>query len=113
MVSLTCRMLPANVSGGTVTAYAGGPNPADPSRRYYSASPGSFVDVSGPAGDGDAAMVASQGFLPVCSSGTTALRLQLTGVFFKAGQLFLDTTLGLVILFDGVTWRNPVTGAAV
>jgi hypothetical protein len=70
-MAITCRMLPANVTGGTVTAYAGGPTPSDPSRRYYSASPGSFVDVAGPLGDGDAAQVAvaeidlpAQPFLP-------------------------------------------------
>jgi hypothetical protein len=29
------------------------------------------------------------------------------------GAPFLDTTLGYVIVFDGVAWRNPMTGAAV
>jgi hypothetical protein len=26
---------------------------------------------------------------------------------------FFDTTLGYLIKFDGSTWRNPATGAAV
>ncbi len=25
---------------------------------------------------------------------------------------YLDTTLGVTIVYDGATWRNPVTGAA-
>ncbi len=29
------------------------------------------------------------------------------------GQAFLDTTLGLTIVWDGSNWRNPFSGAAV
>lgn len=28
-------------------------------------------------------------------------------------RTFLDTTLGYIVIFDGLTWRNPATGAAV
>jgi hypothetical protein len=111
-MAVTTRMIPGNITGGTITGYAGGPNPADPSRRYYTAGPGSFIDAQGMP-DCDAAMLVSQGFLLVCASGSTAQRNQLTGTFFKAGQMWLDTTLGLIIMFDGVAWRNPVSGAAV
>jgi hypothetical protein len=33
--------------------------------------------------------------------------------YFKAGTLFVDLTLGAVIMFDGNVWRNVVNGNAV
>lgn len=31
----------------------------------------------------------------------------------KRGDRFIDTALGYTIVFDGLVWRNPVTGASV
>jgi hypothetical protein len=112
MAGLTTRMLPLNVtSGGSITGVAG-PSPPQSltGTRYYAASGGQVVDVAGPP-DGDAAVLVSQGFCLIAPSGTTALRQSLGGTYFKAGQLFVDTTLGLVILWDGLAWRSVVTGA--
>jgi hypothetical protein len=103
-------MLPANGSGGTVTGVCGSNNPNDPNRRYYSATGGQTIDASGWP-DGDATALTSQGFLAVCASGTTALRNGASaGGYFKPGVLFLDTTLGLIVVWDGLAWRNPVNG---
>ena len=30
-----------------------------------------------------------------------------------AGACYTDTTLGCVVVYDGASWRNPVSGAAV
>jgi hypothetical protein len=114
-MGVNTRMLPLNGSGGTLTGWAGPNEPPQgaSTRRYYSASGGGFIDATGPP-DADAATLSSQGFLIVCVSGTTTLRNQLSpGGYFKAGQLFLDITLGLVICWDGLAWRNPVNGNAV
>jgi len=110
-MALTTRMFPANASGGAISGSAGAPN--DPNRKVYSAAAGQFIDAAGGL-DGEAATLVSQGFLPAMLSGTTALRQSLTpGGFFKAGTLFLDTTLALVLMFDGLSWRNVATAAAV
>jgi hypothetical protein len=110
-MGVNIRMLPANGSGSTVNGVCGSPNPNDLARRYYSATGGQTIDATGYP-DGDAAVLASQGFLPVCASGTTALRNSLTpGKHFKPGTLYLDTTIGLIVCWDGASWRNPVNGA--
>jgi hypothetical protein len=111
-MAITTRMLPANASGGVVTGFAGSPTPNDPSRRYYNANAGQFIDAAGGL-DADAAAL-GQNFIPVCLSGTAATRRSLTPNYFKAGALWLDTdgTIG-VIVFDGLSWRNPLTAAAV
>jgi hypothetical protein len=56
------------------------------------------------------------GWFRVCRVGTTAERPTTSAQEpSPAGisMLFLDTTLGYVIVFDGVAWRNPMTGAVV
>jgi hypothetical protein len=111
-MAVTTRMIPLNCTGGQITGVAGSPNPADPSRRIYTAGPGQTIDAAGPP-DGDAAVLGSQGFGLVGPSGTTALRNSLAPGYFKAGTLFVDTTLGRVIMFDGNAWRDVVNGNAV
>jgi hypothetical protein len=110
-MALNTRMIPVGVTGGTTSGYAG---PGDiggvASRRYYSCSPGSTVDVPGPP-DGDAAALTSQGFAVVAMSGTTGSRPTTAG-FLKPGMLYIDTTLSLTLCWDGVVWRNALTGAA-
>ena len=112
MAGLTTRMLPVSAGGGTVTGYAGPTDLGTASgRRYYSASGGQTIDAVASPQDGDANVLASQGFVAVCLSGTTAQRMSLTpGGYFKAGTMFLDTTLGLIVCWDGLNWRNPVNG---
>ena len=46
--------------------------------------------------------------------GTTALRPTNTPENnIQPTSTYVDTTLGAISVFDGTTWRNPVTGAAV
>jgi hypothetical protein len=110
MTSLTTRMIPVNASGGTVSGFAGASS-QDPGRRVYSANNGQFIDATG-GPDADAAVLTSQGFLLVAVSGSTALRNSLV-TYFKPGTLFADTTLNRLIMFDGLNWRDPMTGNVV
>jgi hypothetical protein len=67
-----------------------------------------FLDLPGDA-TGDAATIASQGFMTVGSSGATSSRPSNP----KAGAWHVDTTLGYAVVNDGTFWRNPITGASV
>ena len=81
--------------------------------RSYSAAPGAFVD----APDQDAAILMANGWTDTALSGPTASRPTVTAngnrLSQAPGYLFLDTTLGKVIVFDGATWRDPATAASV
>lgn len=82
--------------------------------RSYSCALGAAIDVP----DFDAGQMLANGWLrpgPVQASGPTAQRPTRTqsGQTLPAGYAFHDTTLGLVILWDGYLWRNPTTGAGV
>lgn len=96
-------MLPIN--GGPATAWAGSPVNAS-ARRNYAASSGSTIDAL----NGDASPLASQGFVAVGDeSGATTARP--VNKYLRPGYVFVDTTLSLVVVWDGTDWRNPVTGA--
>jgi hypothetical protein len=56
--------------------------------------------------------------ITICLTGTTAQRPQAGDPDFSiglpGGVLYLDTTLGYIIVSDGTgLWRNPATGASV
>jgi hypothetical protein len=95
------RMLPAR---GPQSAWAGSPSNAA-GRRYYNASPGQVIDVV----ENDANAIASSGFFSVAFSGPTSGRP--TNANLTPGYLYLDTDIALIVAWDGVNWRNPVTGA--
>jgi hypothetical protein len=100
----TIRMLPINPTS-TIKGWAGS-NDNVAARRYYSAGSGAFIDAI----DGDASVLGSQGFVAVGdASGTTAARPN--NVYLRPGFTYLDTTLALIVIWDGAAWRNPVTGA--
>lgn len=101
----TVRMLPVN---GNATGWAGSPSNVA-ARRSYTATPGQTIDATD---EEDASTLTSQGFIVIGGSGTTAARPTTTGLI-KPGYFYVDTTLNLVIVWDGANWRNPVTGAAV
>jgi hypothetical protein len=104
-------MLPINSSGGVVTGALG---PSQTPTKVYTCTVGSTIDVAGPPWAGEADALTQQDFAVVGASGTSATRqASTTGGYYKAGTLFVDTTLALVLMFDGLVWRNPVTGAAV
>lgn len=83
--------------------------------RTYSVSASGYMDM--PAHD--AGVAESNGFvaMPACLGvGTSAQRPAantVSGLKPAKNDTFLDTTLGYVVLFDGVNWRNPISGAVV
>jgi hypothetical protein len=107
-----CIPMVTGGSAGTITAVAGSPNPADPARRYYTAGLGSTVDAQGLV-DADAAVISSQGFIPVALVGTTAARNSTPASYWRVGQQFLDSTLGITLIWNGSAFINPATGGAV
>ncbi len=55
-------------------------------------------------------------YFAVAQTGTTAQRPLATDPDvprLPAGTLFYDTTVGDLIVYDGATWRSPITGVAV
>ena len=93
---MTQRMIPPN--GGTTTLVNG---------RSYTAAAASYVD----APDWDASELEANGWLRAAFSGvgTTAQRPTAQ----PKGVTYHDTTLGYNILFNGVVWVNPTSGATV
>jgi hypothetical protein len=77
--------------------------------RNYAAQPGSAID----APDMDSGGLQAAGWIYVSPSGPTSARPTGTVGLYPAvaGARFFDTTLGELIVFDGATWRDPVTGA--
>ncbi len=108
---MTTRMLPPPMMGSNPGNLA---TPVKAGARNYSASPGSTLDVP----DYDVSDLVSAGWIALAHVGPTTARPQNTIVDSAnpaaPGMTFIDTTLGLFIVCDGMlTWRNPVTGAAV
>jgi hypothetical protein len=80
--------------------------------RSYFAAPGSVIDVY----DADAAMPEANSWIAVAPSGPTSARPVTTlGLYTaSAGQcFFFDTTISKLVIYDGASWRDPVTGNAV
>ncbi len=99
----TVRMLPPN--GATISAWTG---PADNpgARTYYEASAGTTID----APDASVSALGSQGFIAVGNgSGPTSGRP--ASKYLNPGYLYVDTTIGVIVAWDGTNWRNPVSGA--
>lgn len=103
---MTIRMLPRN--GDAVSAWIG-PNDNVAGRTYYNAAANGTVDV---ACDASAASdLASQGLIQFGeSSGPTASRPNAENL--QPGWTHVDTSLGLVVMWNGSGWVNPVTGAS-
>jgi hypothetical protein len=79
--------------------------------RTYAAAPGIALDIP----DFDAAMLQANGWIDCGPSGTTAQRPTGTLGQYNAsgGSVYFDTTLGITIMSDGISWRDPNTGNAV
>jgi hypothetical protein len=82
--------------------------------RVYPLSAGLVFDVP----TGDAGPLVAAGCLYVGLSGTTAqrpsVRAEIAGTDgLQPGLEYLDTSLGRCIFYDGQSWRDPATGAAV
>ncbi len=93
----TIRFVPPT-SGAASIKVSGG--------RSYSAATGGTVDVP----DFDAPALEANGWISVAKSvGTTAQRPILLAI--ARGYFYHDTTLGVNIVWDGITWRSCDTGA--
>ncbi len=81
------------------------------SGRNYSCAAGSTIDVL----DADAHIMSANGWTEQGFVGTTAQRPtpQDAAPVLMTGLVYIDTTLGYAIRWDGAAWRNPSTGAAV
>ena len=92
------RVLPPNTTGTDTITVNG---------RTYSATAGGFLDVP----DFDAAVMLANGWVRGAGggSGATAAR----PVKPPVNTVFMDTSLSLLIVWDGKAWRNKITGAAV
>ena len=82
--------------------------------RVYPQTPGAVYD----APTGDVGTLTAAGFTFVALSGSTAQRpsqgVAIAGVDgLQAGLEYFDVSLGICIFYDGLTWRNPATGASV
>ena len=80
--------------------------------RTYSGTPGTVQDIP----DFDANVLQANGWIRVANSGPTSARPVANPPFPTApnpGDKFFDTTLGILIAFDGATWRDPVSGNSV
>jgi hypothetical protein len=99
---LKCRMLPPIDSRYQTITTSG---------RTYSAQPHTALDVL----DVDAQVLEANGWTNMGPTGTTAQRPTGTlGVWTATrGARYYDTTIGKLIMHDGMTWRDPATGAAV
>jgi hypothetical protein len=107
-MGVNTRMIPVGATGGTITGWAGA-NDSTAGRRYYSCAVGSTIDVPGDPST-DANTLSSQGFVVVAMSGPTSSRPTTTGLI-KPGALYIDTSLNVVLCWDGLVWRNVLTGA--
>lgn len=105
-ITATQRMLPAVVANADLCGKTRTIN-----GRAFTAAAGTTVDAVAQ----DARVLQSNNWFNVAGPnsvgvGTTAQR-PTTGLF--VGATYADTTTGNLIVFDGTTWRNPVTGASV
>jgi hypothetical protein len=86
-----------------------GVNPVKVGGRTFTCAAGSTLD----AAEGDSQALEANGWTRTSMEGvyTTAAR----PVFGpnQDGLSIVDSTLGAVIIWDGIAWRNPATGASV
>lgn len=88
-------------------------NPFTFQGRTYSCAVGSTIDVHDDTGTPfDETALASNGWTPTSSLGVGPTGARPTSIA-KPRDTFVDTTLGLLIIYDGAAWRLPTTGAAV
>lgn len=98
---MTVRMMPP---GTTAKA---GLTAIKTNGRSQAASPGAILDVP----EGDARVLAANGWLVIGVVGTTAQR-PAKGMDGQASPIYIDTTISKPIWHDGVTYRD-YTGTAV
>ena len=86
---------------------AGKSNPIKINGRTYSATLGTTISVP----DYDAAPLEANGWIKCAAHGSGATAARPTSGLFK-GHTYLDTTLGVNVIWDGLAWRHHGTGAS-
>ena len=89
-----------------------GPRTITVNGRSYAGTPGTYQTV--PLQDGQ--ILISNGWMAKCQrgSGSTADRPAQGAIDVQAGMpgtSYFDTTVGALITWDGVNWRNILTGS--
>lgn len=106
------RVYRGTTSGGESVFYAPGnvTSFTDTNAASTGGSPATNFTVDVP--DDDAFVADANGWTMV-ARGVGATSARPTWSRDRAGWTFLDTTLGFIIVWDGLAWRNPLTGAVV
>ena len=110
------RMLPDAQVGNSAYAIGKAVSTVVNGRTYTATPGGTPLDVP----DFDAKLLEANGWIKMADlgDGTTAQRqaqsLLLPGLGAPmAGDEYYDQTLGMSVVYDGINWRRPDTGAAV
>lgn len=61
--------------------------------------------------EGDEIQISPQGWLRLPGVGATAARPAFGSYALVPGALFVDTTVGKTVIFDGANWRDVTTGS--
>jgi hypothetical protein len=84
-----------------------GANPITVNGRTFTCAPNSLITVQN---QGDLFALEANGWQRVSRNGAGPTTARPSANLFR-GQEWLDTTLGLTVIYDGVAWRSTVTGA--
>lgn len=95
--SLIRLMAPGNGRGPT-SSHSG---------KQVSTTAGTFLDL--PDNSADLNIYTANGWVKIGYVGTTANRRENQPI----GTKYVDTTLSKIVVFDGIAWRDPVSGSAV
>jgi hypothetical protein len=95
---MTMKLLPPNSTGTDQITVNG---------RTYTTTNGTAIDVP----DHDADVMRANGWYAPAPGGSGATASRPTNV--PRNTVFFDSTLSALIVWDGKTWRNKTTGAAV
>ena len=113
-LTTTTRMIPPYAAANTYhTGFGLNGTP-------YGCANGGTID----AANADVPTLQGQGWIAVAPSGPTSARPAFSSYLpaidglshpgmAGAGQTYLDTSIGMLIVGDGQVWRNPSTGAVV
>jgi hypothetical protein len=94
---------------GTIRLFPHGAGHATTRNGRYTNTPGNYIDE--PAGDLELNLLLANGWLKIGPAGPTSGRPTDPVTLSNAPILYVDTTLGKTVVWDGAAWRDPATGA--
>lgn len=95
---MTTRVFPPTSGSTSITVHS----------RTTTAAGSPYVD----APDHDAMVMTANGWMQVPPGGQVGATAQRPVNTYR-GLLYLDLTLGKIVIHDGKVWRDPATGSAV